>query len=185
MIVLMAMGSDHAAGPGSGLVKPLVAIGGRVAGTALRPMTGAARAAAGAGMRMERHAVDRLLDSGEPERVLTSVVNDTRVQAMLQQALQSAGVQRLIDDFFDSGLFDHFIDRLAASDGLWRLVDEIAQSPSVMAALSQQGLGFADQVGRAARERSRQADVRIEGTVGRLRQRGHRPSEPDRDGLGP
>jgi hypothetical protein len=184
MIVLMSMASDHAGGPGPGLVKPLVAIGGRVAGTALRPVAGAARAAAGAGIRIERHAVDRLLDSGEPERLLTSVINDTRVQAMLQQALESAGVQRIIDDFFDSGLFDHFIDRLAASDALWRLVDEIAQSPSVLAALSQQGLGFADQVGQAARDRSRRADVRIEGTVGRLRQRRHRRSEPDPGALG-
>jgi hypothetical protein len=90
----MAMASDHAASPGSGLVRPLVAIGGRVAGTALRPVTGAARAAAEVGMRLERQAVDRLLDSGEPKRLLTTMVNEARVQALLQQTRQSPGAQR-------------------------------------------------------------------------------------------
>jgi len=174
----MGMASDHAAGRASGLVKPVAAMGGRAAASALRPVTGAARAAVGVGMRAERRVADRVLDGGEPQRLVTSVVNDARVQAIVQQALESAGANRVIADFFDSGLFDQFIVRLAASDALWRLVDEIAQSPTVTAALSHQGLGFADQVGRAARERTRQADLRIEGTVGRLRQHPGAPRDP-------
>jgi hypothetical protein len=183
MIVRMATASDHAARLGSGLARPFIAVGGRLGTAALRPVAGVARATVGAGMRVERRAVAALLDSGEPERLLTSVVSDPRVQAMVRQALESPGAQGVIDDFFASGLFDQFIVRLTASDALWRLVDEIAQSPTVTAALSQQGLGFADQIGRTARERSRQADVRIEGTVGRLRQRAYRRSDPDHDVL--
>jgi hypothetical protein len=108
--------------------------------------------------------MDRLLDSGEIERMLDSA----RFQAVVEQAVRSEGTMRLIDTFFDSGLFDRFVDRLLTSDGLWRLVDQVAASPAVRAALSQQGLGFADQVGGAVRERSRRADRRIERIADRL-----------------
>jgi hypothetical protein len=81
----------------------------------------------------------------------------------------------LIDTFFDSGLFDRLADRLLASDGLWRLVDEIAASPTVRAAVSQQGLGFADQVGEAVRARSRKGDRRLERAADRLM--GRHPAE--------
>ena len=96
---------------------------------------------------MEQQAVDRLLESGELERVLDSV----RLQAIAGQVIRSEGATRLIDTFFDSGLFDRVVDRLLVSDGLWRLIDEVASSPAVMAAVSQQGLGFADQLGDVVR----------------------------------
>ena len=99
----------------------------------------------------------------------------TRLQAIVAQVVESDGATQLIDTFFDSGLFDRFVDRLLASDGLWRLVDVIAASPSVRAAVSQQGLGFADQVGEAVRARSRKGDRRIERAADRLRRH---PAEP-------
>lgn len=52
-----------------------------------------------------------------------------------------------------TGLWDEFVDRLLASRALWRLVDEVADSPAVTAAITQQGLGFADQ--RQARRSAR------------------------------
>jgi hypothetical protein len=58
-----------------------------------------------------------------------------------------------------------------ASDGLWRLVGVVAASPAVRAAVSQQGLGFADQVGDVVRARSRKRDRRLEGAAHRLRRR--------------
>jgi hypothetical protein len=174
------MASDPAASHRPVILLPL-ALGGRAAAFALRPVSGAARAALGVSVRAERRAVDRVLDSGEPERLVTTALNDVRVQEIIRQALHSEGAAGLVDAFFTSGLFDHLAQRLTESDALWRLVDEIAQSPAVMAAVSQQGLGFVDQVGRAARERSRQADHRIEGTVGRLRsrRRASAAAEPD------
>jgi hypothetical protein len=126
-----------------------------------------------------------VLDSGELERILTAALNDVRVQAMMRRALASDGARRLVDGFFDSGLFDHFIERLLASDGLWRLVDEIAQSSSVRAALSQQGFGFADQIGGAVRDRSRKADHRVERSAGRLTHRQPNRAPPDADARTP
>ena len=158
------MADDHTRKSRSRPLKPLTDIGGRAAAATLRPLTGAVGAAAEAGISLEQRVVDRLLESGEVERLLDS----TRMQAIAAQALGSEGTAQLIDRFFDSGLFDRFVDRLLSSDGLWRLVDEIAASPAVRAAVSQQGLGFADQVGESVRARSRKGDRRLERAAERL-----------------
>ena len=113
------------------------------------------------------------MESDELERFLTSILDDEGLRAMLGRVLDSEGARTVIGRFFDSGLFNQFIDQLLASDALWRLVDEIASSDSVRAALSQQSLGFADQVGSALRERSSWADRRVERTAGRLAHREH------------
>src|SRR5262249_41381620 len=146
--------SDDAPDSRSRPLGPLAHLGGRAAGAALRPLSGAVSAAADAGISLEQRAVDRLLESGELEHLLAS----SRFQAIVAQAFRSEGAGQLVDAFFESGLFDRLVDGLLASDGLWRLVDELAASPAVRAAVSQQGLGFADQLGEAMRARSRTAD---------------------------
>ena len=104
----------------------------------------------------------------ELERALIAVVSSDRVHDMLRRALNSEAALDVIDDFFDSGLFDRFTERLLESDALWHLVDVIAASPSVTAAISGQGLSFADQLGGELRSRSRRADVRLERIARRI-----------------
>jgi hypothetical protein len=159
------------------VLRGLASVGGRAAGVAVRPFSGVVGAAAEAGLDLERRAMDRLLESGELERLLAS----SRVQDAASQLLASDGARQVVDAFFDSGLFDRFADRLLASDGLWKLIDEIAASPAVTAAISQQGLGFADQVGGELRARSRQADDWVERIARRLihRRPGETPPAPD------
>jgi hypothetical protein len=128
-----------------------------------------------AGLSLERRAVGRLLESDELERVITAAINSPRVRATIQAALASDAARQLVDTFFDSGLLDQFLERLLASPSLWHLIDEIAGSPAVTAAISQQGLGFADEVGDEVRERSRKADDWVERTARRLI---HRPLRP-------
>lgn len=147
-------------------------IGSRTASATLRPLRGAAEAAAWVGGGIERRAVDRLLEGDELERLLDS----PRFHALVKRALNSPGTERLIDALFDSGLIDRFLDRLLASDALWHLVDEIAGSPAVMAAVSQQGLGFADQVGEQVRTRSSRADDWLERKAQRLIHRRQPPA---------
>ncbi len=125
------------------------------------------------GLDAERRALDSALESDELERFVTAILDDEGLRAMVGRVLDSEGAQTVIGRFFDSGLFNQFIDRLLESDALWRLVDEIASSDSVRAALSQQSLGFADQVGSALRERTSRADRRVERTAGRLAHREH------------
>ncbi len=177
-----------------GPLGPLVGFGARAATATLRPIVGVAEAAAGAGLSLERRAVNRVLESDELERVVVVAVNSAHIQAALKQALESDGVAQLIDSLFDSGLIDRFLaglvdsgtldrffDRLLTSEGLWNLIDEIAGSPAVTAAISQQGLGFADQVGDQVRDRSRKADDWMERAARRLigRQARALPAEPD------
>jgi hypothetical protein len=156
-------------------------LGGRAASSALRPLNGAVDAAVGIGVSLERKAVDRVLESGEIERVMLEVIESPGIQAALERVLSSPGASRLVDSFFDSGMFDRVIERLLASDALWNMIDEIAGSPAVTAAISQQGLGFADQVGEQVRDRSRQADDWLERAARRIvhRRREAFPETPD------
>ncbi|MGH2883933.1 MAG: hypothetical protein ACRDPA_14770 [Solirubrobacteraceae bacterium] len=164
-----------------GPLGPLVGFGTRAATATLRPIAGAVGAAAEAGLSLERRAVDRVLESPELERVVVVAINSAHIQAALKQALESDGASQLIDSLFDSGVLDHFFERLLASESLWNLIDEIAGSPAVTAAISQQGLGFADQVGDQVRDRSRKADDWMERAARRLigRQARVLPAEPD------
>lgn len=185
-------------------------IGGRAASSTLRPFAGMIEVAAAVGVGVERRAVDRLLDSSELERTLNQAVDSVRIQASLERAFQSDSITRLIDGLFDSalldqivgrmfdtglidriierlfdsGAFDRLLERLLADEGLWHLIDEIAASPAVTAAISQQGLGFADQVGDEVRTRSRRADDWMERAARRLAHRPPRvlPAEPDASG---
>lgn len=150
----------------------------RAAAASVQPLRGVVGAAAEAGVELERRAVDRLIESRELERVLTSA----RVQTAAAQVLESEGARRLVDAFFDSGLFEQFVHRLLDSEALWELVDRIADSPAVTAAIAGQGLGFADQVGEEMRGRSRTADAWLERTAARLIHRAPKPppsTEPE------
>jgi hypothetical protein len=188
------MSEDHRGSSRLGPLGPLVGLGTRAATATLKPIAGVAEAAAGAGLSLERRAVNRVLESDELERVVVVAINSVHIQAALKQALESDGAAQLIDSVFDSGLIDRFLaglvdsgaldrffDRMLASEGLWNLIDEIAGSPAVTAAISQQGLGFADQVGDQVRERSRKADDWMERAARRLigRQARALPPEPD------
>lgn len=142
------MADDETASGRSRAFRPLGGIGGRAAAATLRPFTDAAFV--------------------ELEQLLGTALDSEHVQRGLRQALEGDGAARLIDSFFDSGLFDQFVDRLLASEALWHLVDEVADSPAVTAAITQQGLGFVDQVGDVLRTRSRRADERLERVAQRL-----------------
>ena len=185
----------------------LIGIPGRAAATTIRPLTGIMGRAAAVGVVVERRAVDRLFESSELERTLNAAIDSLRIQASIERALQSDSTKRLVDRLFDSGLLDQVIarmfesglldrvidrmfesgaidrllDRLLADDALWHMIDEIAASPSVTAAISQQGLGFADQVTDEVRARSRKADDWLERAARRLAHRPPRtlPPEPD------
>jgi hypothetical protein len=143
----------------------------------MKPVTEVVGAAAEAGMGVQRRAIDRLLDSGELEQLLAS----PRLQALVEQVLDSEGAKNLVGAFFASGLFDRLVDGLLASDGLWHLVDVIAASPAVTEAISQQGLGFADQVGAEVRRRSRKADDSLD----RIARRVAHPRRHEADGVEP
>lgn len=152
----------------NGLLRGLASIGGRTAAATMRPLTGAISVASDVGVGLERRVLAGVLESQELEWIVITTVSSERLRRTLQRLLESDAAGGLIDDIFDSSLFDHFVDRLLRSDALWRLIDEVAQSPSVTAAISGQGLGFADQLGGELRTRSRRADGWLERSARRV-----------------
>jgi hypothetical protein len=87
------------------------------------------------------------------------------VTRAIESRLTEATMARLIDDA---------VVRLPQSEALWSLVDEVAQSPAVMDAITAQSRGVADDVANDLRERSRDADDWLERTVRRVwHRRGH------------
>jgi uncharacterized RDD family membrane protein YckC len=171
MDLAYTMADEDTANPRPHALGSLSDIGSRAAAAALRPFTDAAAGAVDVGIDLERRAVDRVLDSSELERILDTAFDSPRIQAALLKAIDGDGAKRLVTGLFDSGLFDDVVDGLLKSEALWRLVDEIADSPAVTAAITQQGLGFVEQMGDEVRARSRSADDRLEHAARRLRHR--------------
>jgi hypothetical protein len=117
----------------------------------------------------------RLLTGPEVERLLDMALRSERVEQLLSEALES----RLVDETI-TRLVEDTITRLLASESLWVLIDEVAASPAITEAITQHGVGFADQVADEVRERSRHADAWME-TIARrlLRRRAARMATPE------
>jgi hypothetical protein len=121
--------------------------------------------------------LERLVDQLAPE-----------LERIVEQALEKPGVERLLTEIVESRavreavarVADDAVLRLRTSEAMWTLVDDIAASPVVTEAITQQGHGFADQVSDQIRERSRSADARLERAAWRLFRRG--PSGPSASG---
>ena len=91
-------------------------------------------------------------------------------------AIEDVG-RPLVEHMMDSDFVDEVVERLLESEQLWVLVDEIASSPAVTDAISHQGVGFADQMAGAVRDRSRHADARLERVARRMLGRGARRAD--------
>jgi uncharacterized RDD family membrane protein YckC len=125
---------------------------------AARPLSAMGNLAAASLKPLREGATEVVLDSELFQSLLADALDREQVQTALTRALETEGAEHLVDTLFESGLVDEFVDRLLTSKALWRLVDEIAASPAVTAAVTQQSLGFADQVGGELRSRARHAD---------------------------
>jgi hypothetical protein len=130
------------------------------------------------GPEIER-LVDVTLDSERLRETLLAALERPGAERLVAQALESPGMERLVTRAVDSRLadetvvriVDETVSRLAEREALWTLIDEIARSPAVTEAISQQGMGFADQIAGDVRERSRHADARLENVAMRLLRR--------------
>jgi hypothetical protein len=129
---------------------------------------------------------DRLLEDGIAEQVAVRLLDGPELERIVELALESPGAERALTQIVDSRVVDETVvrvmeevaERLPQSAAMWALIDEIAQSPAVTEAITQQGYGFADQVAGEVRERSRKADARLERAAWRLLRRRPRPSGP-------
>ena len=126
-----------------------------------------------------RRVVDRMLAAGVVEQTAERIVAGPELERAIETALDSAAAERLVGQVIESRLLDEAVDRLLESEDLWLLVEEIARSPAVSEAITQQSMGFADQVADGVRARSRRADVWLERAARRALRRGTADDLPD------
>jgi hypothetical protein len=117
------------------------------------------------------HVADRLLSEELIENTTRRVLDGAELERVVEATLESPTVERIIERAIDSRLADHAVLRLLQSEELWLIVDEVARSPAVTAAIARQSAGLADQVAGGVRERSRDADDWVERRVRRLLRR--------------
>jgi len=129
---------------------------------------------------------ERLLADGIAERLATRVLEGPELEVIVESAVESPAMERLVNRVIESRLVEQSVTRivddtatrLPESQALWALIGEISQSEAVTEAITQQGMGFADQVADDVRDQTRHVDDRMESVVQRLfrRRRGPGPT---------
>ena len=147
-----------------------------LAGRALRGALGGPLVEALAHDLVRYRVADRLLSEELVEQTTARVLEGPELERVVEAALDSPTVERLIGSAIQSRLLDETVVRLLQSDDLWLLVDEIAQSPAVTAAIAGQSASFADQVAGGVRARSRSADAWLERRARRMLRRRPAPT---------
>jgi hypothetical protein len=135
----------------------------------VRGANGAAVAALDAVLdsRLAGDAVERVVASPLAGRALRSALEGPLVEALARDLV----LYRVADRLLSEGIVEQTTARVLESDDLWLLVEEIARSPAVTAAITQQTTGFADQVAGGVRARSRNADAWLERGARRMLRR--------------
>jgi uncharacterized RDD family membrane protein YckC len=107
-------------------------------------------------------AIVAAVESGAVERAMARVVEGPVVEEAVQGALQSEAVKRALLEAMDSELVDEVWRRLLASEETQQLVERIAEAPEVRAAISAQGMGLIEDIGRTIAQLARRLDDRFE-----------------------
>jgi hypothetical protein len=107
------------------------------------------------------------------DTALRGPLMDTTLVAA-ERVIDTPAARRLVAHAIESEVLDEAVTRLLESKELWMLVDEVARSPAVTEAISHQGAGLADQVAAVVRDRSRNADARLERAARRVLRPGRR-----------
>jgi hypothetical protein len=130
--------------------------------------------------RLVERIADELVASGAVDRMVDRALESPHMTELVERVLESQGMDRLVAQVLESRLVDTSVARVLASEELWLVVDEVARSPAVTAAISQQGAGFADQIATEVGQRSRRADAWVERAARRMLHRHPRPPDlPD------
>jgi uncharacterized RDD family membrane protein YckC len=128
-------------------------------------------------------AIVAAVESQAVERAMARVLEGPVVQEAVDGALESDAVKKALLEAMDSELVDEVWKRLLASDQAQQLVERIAEAPEVRAAISAQGIGLIEDVGRTIGNLARRLDDRFERIIRRIFFRAPRVPPTDRAGL--
>ncbi|HEX3040715.1 MAG TPA: RDD family protein [Solirubrobacterales bacterium] len=127
-------------------------------------------------------AIVAAVESQAVERAMARVLEGPVVQEAVEGALGSDAVKKAVLEAMDSELVDEVWKRLLASDQAQQLVERIAEAPEVRAAISAQGMGLVEDIGRTIGSLARRLDSRFERIVRRIFFRAPRVLPTDRAG---
>ncbi len=127
-------------------------------------------------------AIVAAVESEAVERAMARVLEGPIVEEAVQGALESEAVKRALLEAMDSELVDEVWRRLLASEEAQQLVERIAEAPEVRAAISAQGAGLIEDIGRTVGKVARRLDDSFERIVRRIFFRKRRPEPTDHAG---
>ena len=130
-------------------------------------------------------AIVRALESPAVERALVRVLEGPAVEEAVERMLASPAVERAAINALDSPLVDKVWDRLLQSDEAQKLVERVAEAPEVRAAITQQGFGLIEDIGRQIRRIAHRLDGGAETLARRISFRGgiRKAEQTDNAGL--
>ena len=99
---------------------------------------------------------------------MARVLQGPIVEEAVQGALESEAVKKALLEAMDSELVDEVWRRLLASEEAQQLVERIAEAPEVRAAISAQGAGLLEDIGRTIGKLTRRLDDSFERIVRRV-----------------
>lgn len=111
--------------------------------------------------------------SEQLEAAVVAALESPGAERLVARAVESPAMERLVGQVIGSRLVDETFQRLLESPELWSMVEEIARSPAVTEAITQQSLGFADQMAEEVRKGSSGADAWLERAARRVSWRRH------------
>jgi uncharacterized RDD family membrane protein YckC len=127
-------------------------------------------------------AIVGAIESEAVERAMARLLQGPVLEEAVQGALGSDAVKRSILEAMDSELVDEVWRRLLASEEAQQLVERIAGAPELRAAISAQGAGLIDDIGRTIGRIARQFDDALERIVRRIVFRKPRPESTNHAG---
>lgn len=113
-------------------------------------------------------AIVAAVESEAVERAMARVLEGPAVEEAVNGALESEAVKRALLEAMDSELVDEVWRRLLASDQAQQLVERIAEAPEVRAAISAQGAGLLEDIGRTVGRLARRFDDGFERVARRI-----------------
>jgi uncharacterized RDD family membrane protein YckC len=113
-------------------------------------------------------AIVAAVESKAVERAMVRVLEGPVIEEAVEGALESDAVKRALLEAMDSELVDEVWRRLLASEEAQQLVERIAGAPEVRAAISAQGAGLLEDIGRAIGNLTKRLDDRFERGVRRV-----------------
>ncbi len=117
------------------------------------------------------------------EDAVVAYIESPAFERTVARVLESKAVERAAIEALDSELVDRIWIHILRSEEAQQLVERIAEAPEVRAAITSQGVGLLEDLGRQLASVSREFDDRLERVVRRLIRRPQREARTDSAGL--